>query len=377
LKNNTNKIIKDSSGVPFYDSARVHEPYQKQLEKALLDALNQGDYIQGKAVRELESQLSEYLKISHTISCANGSEALTIALKSLDLPTRSEVIIPSFNYVSAAESAHLLGFKVVFCDVDLADFNVDLNLIKEKVSPKTKAIIVTHLFGKAIKDIAEIAAFCKENNIFLIEDNAQSFGSELDGGKAGTFGDISTTSFFPTKNLACLGDGGAIFTDDEALATKIRALCNHGQRQKYHFDFAAYNSRLDTIQAQVLKVKLQFLAQDLELRKANAKHYFEGLKDCKSIVLPNFVNHTFNQFTIRILDGKRDVLTQKLKGNGISTMIYYPKPMHHQTAFESLEKVTLPNTELLMNQVLSLPIFPRLTAEEISYICQFIKEICE
>jgi UDP-2-acetamido-2-deoxy-ribo-hexuluronate aminotransferase len=269
--------------IPFFDTERIHQNYYHLLEEACIQTLKKGDFINGVAVKLFSKRLAEYLKIDFVIPCANGSDALTIALQSLNLEKNAEVIIPSFNYVSAAESTQLLRLKPVFCDVDSYTFNTNLAFIKEKISSKTKAIIVTHLFGKGIHDIQEITAFCRENQLFLIEDNAQSLGAKVKNQFVGTFGDISTTSFFPTKNLACAGDGGAIFTSNENLANRLQSIANHGQNEKYFFDFCGYNSRLDTIQAAILNVKIDFLDEQIELRKQNANQYLTELKSIKNI----------------------------------------------------------------------------------------------
>lgn len=362
--------------IPFYDSKRVHNEYESLLEASLLNDLSEGQYISGKKVKVLETSLQDFLDIEHCITCANGSEALTIAIKALEIEIDSEVIIPSFNYISAAESATLCQLKPVFCDVSSLHFNTTLTDIKLKISAKTKLVIVTHMFGLPVEDIQEIANYCKEKGIFLIEDNAQSFGSKINNQYAGTFGDISTTSFFPTKNLGAIGDGGAIFTSNNDLAKKIKALASHGQSTKYHFDYCGFNSRLDTLQAGILIEKLAFLPSDLEKRKVNAYQYLSELKDVKGIQLPQKENNTFNQFSILVTEKNRDKLASQLKTLGIQPMIYYPLGLHKQKAFSNLEKCNLAQTEMICSSILSLPIFPGLRNDEISYICSSLKNIC-
>jgi UDP-2-acetamido-2-deoxy-ribo-hexuluronate aminotransferase len=363
--------------ISFFDSNALHKDYQSELESSLLSTLNEGKYIKGPSVKILEEQLACLIDVKNCISCANGSEAITLAIKALKLDQGSEVIIPSFNYVSAAESAQLCGLTIKFCDVELDTFHPSLEQIKKQINEKTKLIILSHLFGSPISEIEEIALFCKEKKIYLIEDNAQSFGSQINNKYTGSFGIISTTSFFPTKNLACIGDGGAIFTNDDNLAHHINALASHGQTTKYKFDFCGYNSRLDTLQASVLLVKLKYLQADLEKRWQNASLYYKELESLTSIRLPKKDKNTFNQFTIRVLNNKRDLICQRLKELGIPTMIYYPIPLHKQEAFKANNSQILVNSELLTQSIFSLPIYPGLKSDEISYICSSIKGICE
>lgn len=357
--------------IPFFKWDKTIKGYSKELEGALLNGLRNGKHINGPEVTEIENKLGTYLGSHHCISCANGSDALTIALRALNLPQNSEVVTPSYNYVSSAESAVNLGLVPKFCDVQEMTQNTSLNLIKEQVTNKTKAVIITHLFGLPVKDVKEIATFCKSNNIFLIEDNAQSFGSLISQKRAGTFGDISTTSFFPTKNLACAGDGGAIFTDDALLAEKMKTLRSHGQEKKYEFSLPGYNSRLDTIQACVLLVNLKYLDEQLNSRKENATYYLRNLKECSNIELPILENNSFNQFTIRTK--RRNELKEFLNEKGIQTMIYYPIAIHSQVAYKKYSNHSLSISENLSSQCLSLPIYPGLRREEILYICDQIQ----
>ena len=360
--------------ISFFDSSKSYSNYSNELEDALLSCFKEGKYINGPQVKTFEKELGSFLNVKECIACANGSDALTIALRSLNLPLGSEVIIPSFNYVSAAESAVNLGLSIVFCDVKKDSFNTSLELIQKQVTTKTRAVVVTHLFGSPISDIRLIANFCKENNIFLIEDNAQSLGSQINRKYAGTFGDVGTTSFFPTKNLGCAGDGGAIFTNNLGLGQKIRQLASHGQSKKYHFDFAGYNSRLDTIQASLLLIKLKYLDEQLKERRKNASIYFEHLKGLPLELPLMNESHTFNQFTIKIKD--RDRWVTYLKEKDIPNMIYYPSPLHQQKAFKQTNTFELKQSEQCTRECLSLPVYPGLMEEEILYICDSIKEFC-
>ena len=354
--------------IPFFKANCTNN--SEELESTLLQTFRKQQYINGPEVKTLEKELQNYLSTPHCIACANGSDALLIALSSLELPKGSEVIIPTFNYISGAEAAQLLGLKVVFCNVDTDSHNTNLELIQKKWSDKTAAVLITHLFGLPLSDIEQIANYCKEKEVYLIEDNAQSFGSEVNNKKCGTFGDISITSFFPTKNLGGAGDGGAIFTSSGYLALKCRALASHGQTKKYHFKHAGYNSRLDTLQAALLLIKLKQLDQDIEIRKDNAQIYLEQLSTIPSLKLSTTINHTYNQFTINT--DKRDELKSFLSDNGISTMVYYPLALHEQIAF--LDSSYLDLQSHSCKKVLSLPIYPGLETKEILYICDCIKE---
>lgn len=365
--------VNSSMKIDFFDINKVHGPNQLKLEEQLIMAFRRGDYINGKRIGILENQLAEYLNIPHCISCANGTDALTLALRCLGLPDGSEVIIPSFNYVSAAETATNLGLKVVFCDVEMDSFNTSLALLLPHITHQTKAIVVTHLFGKGIGEMQEIAQYCQTHGIKLIEDNAQSFGVSINGLKAGTFGDLSTTSFFPTKNLGCAGDGGAVFTKNDQYAANIRMLKSHGQSEKYKFEQTGYNSRLDTLQAEILIQKLTWLDDSLAKRSTNAQHYHSELSNLKEVQLPGFTHHSFNQFTLQVAQKNRDALRDTLQTKGIGTMLYYPIALHRQACFKDLEHAALPNSEELCKTCFSLPIHSGLGASEISYICSEIK----
>jgi len=352
--------------IPFFKP--FSNSLKKELENSIIKVFNEGKHINGPQVKELEQRIEHYLGINHCIACANGSDALLIALQALDLEKGSEVIIPSFNYVSSAEASKLLGLKPVFCDVN-DDGNTTLDLIKNQWSRKTKAVIITHLFGLGVEETENIRDFCDKNNAFLVEDNAQSFGAKIGDRFTGTFGHISTTSFFPTKNLACAGDGGAIFTNDTDLAHKVRMLCSHGQSSKYNYKLAGYNSRLDTIQAGILILKLDHLDRQIKMRKENAHIYLSQLSSIESIKTPKAAQHTYNQFVIR--SENRDQLKKHLEENGVPSMIYYPAPLHLQTAYLIHDK--LPMSEQLCKESLALPIFPELETEDILYISRLIK----
>ncbi len=362
-------------GIKLIDLPKEHEKYSLQLQKTIQEVVLEGKYINGPHVNSFCHNLSNYLNIPHVVPCANGTDALQIALMALELNQGDEVILPSFNYVAAAETVAILGLTPVFVDVDLHSFNLSVDDIKNKITSKTKAIIVVHLFGLSA-EMDKILALAKNYNLRVIEDNAQSFGSDYQGIKLGTLGDIGTTSFFPTKNLGCMGDGGAIFCHDEPLANRLKAIASHGQKERYSFDFIGVNSRLDTLQAAILSVKLPYLNENIEKKRTIAQRYFSELNHCKNILLPTpneEGNNSFNQFTIKV--AKRDEVKNKLLEKGIPTMVYYPKPLHQQPAYSKYSTSSLPVSEQLCETVLSLPIHPVLSEQEQAYIIKTLEEV--
>ena len=350
--------------IPMVDLQTQYRAHQQEIDASIALCLSEGNFIGGKKITEFENKLAAYLGIDNCISCANGTDALQIALMALDLPKGSKIIVPAFTYIATAEVVKLLGFELVLCDVDVNTFNVNIEHIKAVYSEDVKAIIVVHLFGQ-VCDINEITAFCKDNNIFLIEDNAQALGAEKNIQR----NSIITTSFYPTKNLGAYGDGGALFCNDVMLANKIRKIANHGQTQKYVHEIVGINSRLDVIQAAILQVKLAHLDAYNARRKAIAEIYHQKLKEIQQIELPIEKNtHIFHQYTIKVKNNLRDELKKFLAEKNIQTAIHYPIPIYKQQAFLD-ENLCLPNTEFLCSSVLSIPIFPELTDEQIMYIC--------
>lgn len=351
------------------DLALEHKEYEDQLVPKINDTIKNASFINGEEVKHFSESLKNYLNVQYCIPCGNGTDALQIALMSLDLNKGDEILIPSFNYVSAAEATVLLGLTPVFVDADLNTFNIDISSLESKITHKSKVIIATHLFGLAT-DMDTIMTIAKKYNLKVIEDNAQSLGCKVGDKLAGTIGDIGTTSFFPTKNLGGLGDGGAIFTNDNSLAASIKSIASHGQTQKYSFERIGINSRLDTIQASALAVKLNFLNNRLEKRSLIGKRYIDKI-NANSLKKPSLIkgfNHTFNQFSIQ--SENRDELKNALAEKGIPTMIYYHLPLHQQSAYKAFEKGSLPNAEKLAKTVLSLPIHPMLTVQEQDYIIE-------
>lgn len=364
----------------------LHGQYLKikpEIDKGIQEVIDTCAFINGPQVKEFAEKLKEYSGAKHVITCANGTDALQIALMALDLKPGDEVIVPAFTYVASAEVIGLLGLTPVMVDVDPKTFNVTAENIKKAISPHTKAIIPVHLFGQSC-DMEPIMKIAKENNLYVIEDNAQAIGSVYtfsDSTKrhTGTIGTIGCTSFFPSKNLGCYGDGGAIFTDDDTLAEKLRMIANHGQKVKYHHSVIGCNSRLDTIQAVVLKAKLPHLDEYCATRKAAADYYTANLKDVKGIILPKELpasTHVYHQYTLRVLDGKRDELKEFLASKGIPAMIYYPLPLQKQEAFKHITRAaeSLETSQQLADSVLSLPIHTELTHDQQDIIIAAIKE---
>lgn len=363
----------------------LHRQYLRlkpEIDLAMQEVVDSCSFINGPQVRSFASHLSEYLGVPHVIPCGNGTDALQIALMSLNLMPGDEVIVPAFTYVAAAEVIALLGLIPVWVDVEESTFNINPYQIEAAISPKTRAIIVVHLFGQSC-DMETIYQIAEQNHLYVIEDNAQSLGAECiysDGKprKTGTIGHIGTTSFFPSKPLACYGDGGAIITSDDGLAERIRMIANHGQIKKYHHKIIGCNSRLDTLQAAILKVKLPHVNEFAESRQRVAEWYDEALGDDSRWIIPQratYSTHVFHQYTLRINNGKRDKLQDYLKEHGIPSMVYYPLPLHRQEAFYGLARngSVLTHAENLAQAVLSLPIHSEMTKEEAGYIIETIK----
>ncbi len=374
--------IKLTKKIQMVDLVSQHETCKSELDAAIQKVLAHGAFINGPEVKTFGQNLAEYLEVKHLVPCANGTDALQIALMALDLKRGDEVITTSFNYVAGAEAVALFGMVPVFAEVNEKTFNLEVNSLEKHITSKTKAIIVVHLFGQAC-DMTEIMALAEKHQLYVIEDNAQSLGTDIkykgNWHKAGTIGHIGTTSFFPTKNLGCLGDGGAVFSNDEALMNKCKSISSHGQGQRYEFQRIGINSRLDTIQAAILDVKLKSLKDSLEKRKKSAEKHTKLLKGVENIELPiteSFSTHTYNQFVVKVLHNQRDNLKEYLADHQIPSMIYYPKPLHLQPAYGYLNGKLgdFPVSEQLCEQVLALPIHPELSGEQILYISDKIKE---
>ncbi|MBN2663778.1 MAG: DegT/DnrJ/EryC1/StrS family aminotransferase [Bacteroidales bacterium] len=356
---------------------------KEEVDAEISKVIENTAFINGPKVKEFAQNLADYLNVKHVIPCANGTDALQIALMSLDLNPGDEVIVPAFTYVATAEVIGLLGLTPVLVDVEADTFNIKIDELETAITGKTKVIVPVHLFGQCA-NMEDIMLFADKHNLFVIEDNAQAIGADYtfsDGRvqKSGTIGTIGCTSFFPSKNLGCYGDGGAIFTNDDELGQKIRMIANHGQNKKYFHKFIGVNSRLDTIQAAILDVKLKHLDGYGKARFDAAMYYSENLKDIEGVTVPvlsEFSSHVFHQYTIIVENGKRDELQNFLNEKEIPANIYYPLPLNEQEAFKNISKVkgNLKNTQILCNSVLSLPIHTELTKEQQNLIINTIKQ---
>ena len=364
------------------DLTGQYQRLRPEIDEAMQKVLVRGNYINGDEVKQFSGALEDYLESKHVISCGNGTDALQAALMALELRPGDEVITTSFSFVATVEVIVLLGLRPVLVDVDPETFNIDPECVREALTDRTRAVIPVHLFGQgaAMDQIMEIA---RSHGLFVVEDGAQSLGAvwQQDGisHKLGTIGHIGCTSFFPTKNLGCFGDGGACFTDDDQLAERLRMIVNHGSRKKYFNERVGMNSRLDTLQAAVLLQKLSYLDDFILRRKKAADIYLEGLKGIPELTLPmqsEKAEHTFNQFTIRVGNGLRDGLKEHLRDWGIPSMIYYPVPLHRQPVFAPWckQNSVLPVSELLSREVLSLPMHTEMTNGQQDYIIQAIKD---
>ena len=354
---------------------------EDEIDRAIKEVILNSSFINGPSVKQFGSELKSYLEIENVIPCGNGTDALQVALMALDLNPGDEIITSSFSFIATAEVIALLKLKPVFVDVDTKNFNIIPSEIEKVITKKTKAIIPVHLYGQCAP-MEEIMTIANKNNLYVIEDAAQALGANYlfsDGSvkKAGTIGTIGITSFFPSKNLGCYGDGGAIFTKDSLLSEKIKMICNHGSKQKYNHEIIGINSRLDSIQAAVLNVKLKKLDIYSSLRHTNAKIYSELLKEVDWIETPyeeSYSQHVYHQYTIKILNGKRDELKRHLASLKIPSAVYYPKPLHKQIALKNFENGNLANSEDLSTKVLSLPIHTELNKETIRFIINSIKK---
>ena len=369
--------------IPMVDLVGQHARIQSELDQALLRASHQAAYIQGPDVAAFAQELSAYLGEGvHTIPCANGTDALQIALMSLGLQPGDEVITATFTYVATAEVIALLGLTPVLVDVEPDTFGLNLDQVRLALTPRTKAIVPVHLYGQgvAMEDLLALAATA---GVHVVEDSAQALGARytLSDGRSmalGTLGTIGCTSFFPSKNLGCMGDGGALFTRDAALAEKIRMIANHGQKVKYRHDVVGCNSRLDTLQAAILRVKLRQLDEYAAARQRAAARYDAGLAGLEGIQTPvrrPESTHVYHQYTLRIAGGLRDALAEHLKADGIPTMIYYPLPLHRQLAYQSkrYSDQSFPVADQLCAEVLSLPMHTELTTQTQELIIQSIQ----
>lgn len=358
------------------DFAKLQDQYQlykTEIDEAIQAVLNKSNYIMGEEITQLEESLQEFTKAKFAISCSSGTDALLLAMMALDIKPGDEIITTPFTFIATAETIAFLGATPVFVDIDEKTYNLDASLIEEKITSKTKAIIPVSIYGQPA-DMQKIQDIANKHNLKVIIDGAQSFGSTFNGITDSAWGDISTTSFFPAKPLGCFGDGGAVFTDNEELAEKMKSLRVHGQSKRYHHKYIGMGGRLDTIQAAILNVKLKYYEKDLALRQEVASKYTKSLSG-KDLVLPYVdekATSAWAQYSIRVKN--RDSVQEKLKEAGIPTAVHYPKPLHIQECFEYLgyKKGDFPISEIVSEEIMSLPMNPYLTDEEIEYISENI-----
>lgn len=353
-----------------------------EIDQAILETVGSTQYIGGPNVKGFQAELEAYLDINHVIPCANGTDALQIALMGLGLEPGDEVIVPAFTYVATAEVIALLNLKPVMVDVDPDTFNVTAEIIEKAITPKTKAVVPVHLFGQSC-DMEPIIQLLENQRIPVVEDNAQSIGATYtfaDGKKqkTGTIGNIGTTSFFPSKNLGCYGDGGALFTNDEELGEKLKMVANHGQSKRYYHEMVGCNSRLDAIQAAILRIKLRHLDDFCSARQKAAEFYdaaFANTSELQTPVRQHNSTHVFHQYTLKVLNGKRNELAEYLKSKEIPFGVYYPVPLYKQNAFSKYyDGNELPVTEELCDSVISLPMHTEFDDDTLEYISNSVKE---
>lgn len=370
--------------IQMVDLKGQYEHIKDQILTGFNEVLDNTSYINGPQVHAFQKNLENYLGVKHVIPCANGTDALQIAMMGLGLKTGDEVITADFTFAATVEVIALLGITPVLVDVEEDTFNISIEAIKKAITPKTKAIVPVHLFGQAA-NMEEIMAIAKEHKLYVIEDNAQAIGANYKWSngqkqKVGTIGHVAATSFFPSKNLGCYGDGGAIFTNDDELAHTLRGIVNHGMYVRYHHDVVGVNSRLDSLQAVVLDAKLPKLDQYNNARREAAKKYSAALTNHKNIITPIIKedddSHVFHQYTLRIVGADRNALMQHLLDKGIPCAIYYPIPLHSQKAYADTryKEEDFPVTNRLVNEVLSLPMHTELDDEQIKFITDSILE---
>jgi dTDP-4-amino-4,6-dideoxygalactose transaminase len=369
--------------IQMVDLVSQYEKIKPAIDSAISEVIENAHFINGPEVTNFAEDLKDYLGVKNVIPCANGTDALQIAMMALDLKPGDEVITPSFTYIATTEVIALLGLKPVFVEVNKDTFCVDAEAIEKAITPKTKAIVPVHLYGQAA-DMNAIMEIAQKHNLFVIEDNAQAIGSDYhltDGTvvKTGTIGDIGCTSFFPSKNLGCYGDGGALFTNNEELAKKIKMIANHGQSKKYYHDVVGCNSRLDTIQAAVLRIKLRQLDNYIDARREVADYYDAFFGPMAGVKIPfrsHDSKHVFHQYTLTLEGYNRDGLNEYLAEKGIPSMIYYPVPAHRQKMFESFgsASLNLSVTDWLTERVISLPIHTEMQTEQLELITKTVAE---
>lgn len=360
-----------------------YERLRSEIDDSIKSVLVSTAFIKGPDVKLFEEELSRYMDVKYVISCANGTDALHLAMKVLGLKPGDEVITTNFTFIATVEVVALLGLKLVIVDPDPGTYNISVENVKKAITAKTKAIVPVHLFGQCA-DMESLMEIAEKHGLYVIEDAAQATGADYyfrngTTKKAGTIGQVGTTSFFPSKNLGCYGDGGALYTNDEILAAKLRSIANHGMKVRYHYDDIGINSRLDTMQAAILRVKLRYLSEFNKARRTVADKYDEAFETCDQITVPqrvSYSSHIFHQYTLKVKNEKRDDLRKFLESKKIPSMVYYPGPIHTQKAYSYLgyQENDFPVTNALCKEVLSLPMHPNMEQAQIEYIISNILE---
>lgn len=370
--------------IQMVDLQAQYQHIQQDIDTRIREVLDSAQFVRGPQVQQFADELADYLHVGHVIPVANGTEALQIALMTLGLKPGDEVITPTFTFIATAEVVALLGLKPVVVDVDWNTFNISVEAVRRAITSRTRAIVPVHLFGQCA-NMQPLLDLARKHQLYVIEDACQAIGADCwlaDGKahKAGTMGDIGCTSFFPSKNLGCYGDGGALFTNDDVLAQRIRCIANHGMTVRYHHDMVGVNSRLDTLQAAILRAKLPYLNDYTEARRRAAAYYDEALGQNKHILLParaEYSTHVFHQYTLRLVEVDRDAVKARLAEAGIPAMVYYPRPLHMQKAYldSRYKEGDFPIAERLAECVLSLPMHTELDDEQLNYIASTLLQI--
>lgn len=368
------------------DLRAQYDVLKPEIDAAIKEVLESTAFIKGPEVKLFEQELGSYMKTENVVSCANGTDALQLAMMALGFKPGDEIITTDFTFIASIEVVALLGYKLVLVDPEPGSFNISADAVRKAITSRTKAIVPVHLFGQCA-DMETIMSLAEAHGLYVIEDAAQATGADYiySNGtvkKAGTIGTIGTTSFFPSKNLGCYGDGGAVYTDSNVLAEKMRSIANHGMKVRYHYSDIGINSRLDTLQAAILRVKLRHLDAFNQARRKVADHYDEAFSTCKFISVPerkSFSSHIFHQYTLKVPEDKRDALKKHLEACKVPSMIYYPGPLHLQEAYRNLGygPGDFPVTSMLCRQVLSLPMHPDITPDQVDHIIASVLEFFE
>lgn len=359
--------------IPMVDLKQQYQSLKHDIDQGIEEVLHNCHFILGPNVKTFESEAAEYLGVKHAVGCASGTDALHLALLACGVGPGDEVITPAFTFIATAEAIAYVGAKPVFVDIAPDTFNLDLKLLEQAITPATKAILPVHLFGQPA-DVTELKTFCNKHNLLLVEDCAQSFGAAINGKMTGSFGLCGSFSFFPSKNLGCYGDGGLVTTNDDKVAEQLRIYRNHGSSKRYHHEVIGYNSRLDEIQAVVLRTKLKHI-DDYNAERRRVAHTYSSLFDETSVITPHedkIGNHVYHQYTT--LMPNREGVMEHLHQQGIACAIYYPIPLHRQEAFANTEQPRLPVTEQTVTRCLSLPIYPEMTEEQIQRVVGAVRE---